>query len=148
MLPPPRYVPWQEIALIALAVVPLLVAWRKKKLADGTVFWLLSFSPMVACLVFYSFVLRARVSLGHWPRPYVPDPSDLGFGLHQVAAVLSFPLAMASAASFVVLVLARLKVYWRSSRHRLGVLSFALTFGLWLYVALQDPGDFLKWLMD
>ena len=148
MLHPPRFVPWLDITLIALVVVPLVIVWRNKKLLDGTVFWVLSFSPMVACLVFYSFVLRARLTLGHWPRPYVPDPSDLGFGLHQLAAAISFPLAMASAAGFVVLVLARLKVYLRSSRHRVGILSFALTFVLWLYVALLDPGDFLKWLMD
>lgn len=45
-------------------------------------------SPMLWLVLFYSFVCRARLQLGVWPRPYQPDPKNIGFELHHLAVYL------------------------------------------------------------
>jgi formate hydrogenlyase subunit 3/multisubunit Na+/H+ antiporter MnhD subunit len=39
--------------------------------------------PLVDLLLFYSFVIRAKMTLGRWPMYNYPDPKDLGFDKHH-----------------------------------------------------------------
>jgi len=43
---------------------------------------LLSLSAAIIMVLFFTFVLRARLVLGHWPTYSNPDPKNLGMGLH------------------------------------------------------------------
>ena len=57
----------------------------------------LAATPFLWALLFWSFVLRARFRLGHWPAPYQPDPKDLGFVVHYYLLLAGMPLALAAA---------------------------------------------------
>ncbi len=96
--------------------------------------------------LFYSFVLRARLALGYWPQPYQPDPKELGFGIHYMAALLGLPLWMVSPLAVLLLVI----LLPRSERRHAAapVLVFALTYlAAWL-VLRADPGAFVSWFAD
>ena len=110
--------------------------------------WGLALTPTASLLLFYSFVLRARVALGRWPSVYNPDPKDLGSLHHLVvfysvlAALLSVPLL------FVVAVVA----WYRQPRMgwQFGF-AFVLCIGVLvgsMYLYRLDPGGFSEWFID
>lgn len=108
--------------------------------------WLLSLAPLGYLALFYSFVLRARLALGYWPQPYQPDPKELGFGIHYMAALLGLPLWMASPLAVLLLVI----LLPRSERRHAAapVLVFTLTYlATWL-VLRADHGAFVSWFAD
>ncbi|GJM21451.1 MAG: hypothetical protein DHS20C15_13660 [Planctomycetota bacterium] len=104
--------------------------------------------PVVGLAVFSSFVLRARLALGEWPRPYRPDPNDLGFTLHhELAGVFLFVGLVSPVALAACLLLRRrdgLRVRHRGSALAVFVGGYAL---LWV-LAWADPGHFLEWYAD
>ncbi len=108
--------------------------------------WLPALLPLGYLALFYSYVLRARLVLGVWPRPYQPDPKDLGFHLHYLAVLLALPVWLISP----TLLLVWLLLWPRGQRKALlwPLLAFLLIwlFG-WLLLRL-DPGQFGAWIMD
>jgi hypothetical protein len=110
--------------------------------------WGLSLTPTASLLLFWSFVLRARVVLGRWPTPYNPDPKDIGYWYYVavfygiLAAVLSVPLLLAVAA---VACYRQPRTWWRLA------LAFLLCVGILAgSIALHrlDPGGFSEWFGD
>lgn len=109
----------------------------------------LAWFPTAAILLFYSYVLRARLVLGYWPVPYQPDPKELGFIFHHIAIYLSFLLVGISVIgmAFIFLMLCvNRKVrgvnYWANG------LLFLSTFILWYSSLKLDPGQFWEWFFD
>lgn len=91
-------------------------------------------------------MLRARLALGYWPRPYQPDPKELDFSIHYLAALFGQPLWMASPLAVLLLVM----LLPRSERRRAAapVLLFAVTYlAVWLVLRV-DPGAFVYWFAD
>lgn len=108
--------------------------------------WLPALFPLGYLALFYSYVLRARLALGVWPRPYQPDPKDLGFDLHYLAVLLALPVWFISP----ILLLIWLLLWPRGRRKALlwPFLAFLLIWLLgWLLLRL-DPGQFGTWFMD
>lgn len=111
-----------------------------------TLAWLPALLPLAYLALFYGYVLRARLVLGVWPRPYQPDPKDLGFALHRLAVLLTLPVWAISP----VLLLGWLLFWPRRQRKALlwPFLAFLLIWLLgWLLLRL-DPGQFGAWFMD
>ena len=104
--------------------------------------------PALCVAVFYSFVARAAISLGRWPRPYDPDPADLDFGIHDGFAMFALIFGLLSpclmiAAAFVPKMLIR---EWRATLVGATlVLLTQIAFRLWFAV---DPGMFIYWFFD
>ncbi len=110
--------------------------------------WGLALTPTASLVLFWSFVLRARIVLGRWPTPYNPDPKDIGYWHYVVvfygiiAALLSVPLLLAAAA---VAGYRRPKAWWRL------VLALLLCLGVLagsIVLYRLDPGGFSEWLAD
>ena len=112
-------------------------------------FAILAAIPLTALAVFYTYVARARLVLGHWPTPYNPDPKSLGFTVHYLAALILIPATFASvimALILVVLLATRRLGSFRSARKR--ILLFAIIWSEWFLLMRLDPGHFLYWFMD
>lgn len=114
-----------------------------------TAIWYLAATPFLWTLLFWSFVLRARFSLGHWPAPYQPDPKDLGFVVHYYLLLAGMPLALAAAVVVPAVVLFFYRTLSRSLARPgwAAVLAAVGGAGLVLWGQL-DPGRFLTWLGD
>ena len=108
--------------------------------------WLICLAPAGYLMLFYSFVLRARLALGIWPKPYQPDPKDLGFGVHYAAVLLGLPLWMVS--PMAVLLLVALQPRLGRRKIVLPVLVFGLLYMVVWLVLRMDPRSFGYWLAD
>ena len=112
------------------------------------VVWGLALAPTASLLLFYSFVLRARVALGRWPSVYNPDPKDLGF-LHYLVVFYSLLAALLSVPLLIVVAL----VAWYRQPKMGWQLGFAFAFCVGvlvgsMYLYRLDPGAFSEWFMD
>jgi hypothetical protein len=107
-------------------------------------FWVLCAVPAIWFLLFYGFVLRSYLALGQWPRPYLPDPKELGFVWHHALISISFPLMFVLPLVFAVLVTHDQAKSWRGW----GVAFFVVSFAAWFLVVRLDPGQFIYWFMD
>jgi hypothetical protein len=111
--------------------------------------WSLAATPFVWTILFWSFVLRARVALGHWPAPYQPDPKDLGFAVHYYLLLAGMPLALAAAIVVPIVVVLGFRSPTRSRARARWAATLAIAGGLGLVLWGQtDPGQFLSWLGD
>lgn len=104
--------------------------------------------PAAALATFYSFVLRARLSLSAWPAPYQPDPKDLGFGVHHGLVTLLLEIAIASPVALVVCLLLRRAAGLRDRRALGPVVLFAASYALVWGMLVVDPGRFFAWFAD
>lgn len=109
--------------------------------------WILAAYPLGWLGLFYSFVLRARATLGFWPTPYRPDPKDLGFTLHHLAidlTMVALPVAVLS-----VLALVLLMPRASDGRRNWGALvSVIALVGLVVALGRIDPGNYFEWFAD
>ncbi|HLP87941.1 MAG TPA: hypothetical protein VK184_04955 [Nostocaceae cyanobacterium] len=111
--------------------------------------WLITLVPFTSLLLFYSYVLRARLVLGRWPLPYQPDPKDLGFVIHHVIIYLS--LLAVDFSLFIILIVFVLRSFnlrVRGYNYKVGAALFMITFCLWLILIKFDPGNFWEWFFD
>jgi len=115
-------------------------------------FDVLALAPLLTLVAFYSYVLRARLILGHWPSPGNP-PYPVGSRIHAYIAILGAFGLLPSAAIMAVAV-----VIWILLSGRGWVLSkpsvakrLAVFLVLWIvcYTLLRlDPGRFFLWFWD
>lgn len=103
--------------------------------------------PLAWLGLFYLFVIRARLELGHWPVPYQPDPKSLGFIVHHQAIWFgAMTLPVVGLLTVALLIIGRrLGIH-----HRILPTLTLLLFFIILAVALAqlDPGDFFAWFWD
>ena len=124
---------------------------QKESVQTDTSSWfaILSAIPATALAIFYTYVIRARLVLGHWPTPYNPDPKSLGFSVHYLAALILMPATFASAIMALILVVllatGRLGSF-RAARKR--ILIFVIIWSVWFLLMRLDPGHFMYWFMD
>lgn len=113
----------------------------------GKLTWLLAVYPLGWLGLFYSFVLRARGTLGFWPTPYRPDPTELGFTLHHLAIDLGMVVLPVAALSVLALVL--LVPSSTNGRRNWSALALAVvSLGLAITLARLDPGHYFEWFAD
>jgi hypothetical protein len=82
---------------------------------------ILSFSPFIFLIVFYSFILRVALKFGKWPTENHPDPELTGFDKHHQLAIACFAISVAGILLFALMAailkyigsLNLSKVYWR-----------------------------------
>lgn len=109
--------------------------------------WLLAVYPVGWLGLFYSFVLRARGTLGFWPTPYRPDPKELGFTLHQLAIELGLVALPVSALGVLALVLL-VPSSTHGRRNWSALIVAVVCLGLALTWAQLDPGRYFEWFAD
>ena len=108
---------------------------------------LLATYPLCWLALFYGFVLRARLALGYWPAPYLPDPKDLGFTVHHMAVLFG----LVAVPAVLLAAFASALIGPRETVHRRlwPVLALiVVSAGVWLLVVSQDPGQFFVWFGD
>jgi len=103
--------------------------------------------PLAWLALFYGFVVRAYLHLGHWPTPYHPDPKTLGFTIHHQAiwyGLMALPVVGLVAVACTI-VGRRL-----AANHRIWPALTLLIVSVGLVVALArlDPGNFFEWFAD
>jgi hypothetical protein len=102
--------------------------------------------PIWILVDLYSLVLRARLSLGRWPRPFNPDPGDLEFRFHwlRLAYTLVFGVPLLVALSIGLL------IWVKRSGGRIApaLTTMFCTWGIALLLWHFDPGRFFKWFFD
>jgi hypothetical protein len=107
----------------------------------------LAASPLALLLVFFAYVVRARVYLGHWPSYNHPDPKQLGWWIQHTllqAGFIGFPVAPLVAGVLAVVGRARSREFPIWTIIATGVLASATLISFaWL-----DPGGFMNWFWD
>ncbi|MCI0617952.1 hypothetical protein L0244_33685 [bacterium] len=112
-------------------------------------FWAAVLIPVQWPLVFYSFVLRARFSLGWGPYPYHPDPGELGFNVHTILMLLSFLLVLISPIVLLYLLIMTFKVIKMNRlQYASAVALFAVFMTSTILLFKYDSGRFIEWFMD
>lgn len=101
--------------------------------------------PWLFPVALYSFVWRARLTLGEWPEPYRPDPKVLGFEFHRFAVLGALLFGMAG--TFVLGLVALWILIRQRGQHRLLVAAFVSYVVFWI-VIYGDPGSFWEWFLD
>ena len=104
-----------------------------------------SLFPALVIVLFYMFVLRARIHLGRWPLPYRPDPKDLGFDFHDAAIACGF-ISVVPVAFATLLHLIKLKHSGRMVRDK--VVAYSVCLALIILWGWIDPGNFIEWYLD
>jgi hypothetical protein len=105
--------------------------------------------PVSCALCFWTFVLRARIILGRWPRPNRPDPNDLGLAVHYHLAFLAiFLLPVVPLAVMAVAALRYRSLREEGVQPRWVVVIALLVLAATLLWTRNDPGRYLEWFID
>lgn len=111
-------------------------------------FWLICGFPALWLTMLYTFVLRARVVLGVWPRPSHPDPKDLGFEWHYLIVMLVSLLLLCSPGLLLILSAFYPKTFLTERKNQWALIFYLLTFGMVCFVVTNDPRHFFEWFLD
>jgi hypothetical protein len=103
--------------------------------------------PVVLLVVFFAYVIRARLHLGHWPYYNHPDPKLLGWWIQHSLLQLGFvgfPAIAVASAVLAAVGRARSREFpiW-TILATVVVASAAL-----IALARVDPGGFMDWFWD
>jgi hypothetical protein len=113
-----------------------------------TILVLAPLPPIIAIVLFYSFVLRACLELGYQPSMYRPDPKVLGFDAHYSAVWIAFIIDGLSPFVWLSASLASWRVnHLRRIVLRTGPATVAANVGAYLLFTV-NPGQFLEWFAD
>jgi hypothetical protein len=108
---------------------------------------ILSLPPLLFIASLHLARVAARVSIGHWPQPYIDDPKGIPETEPFLAVAMLAGLAVLPcfAAAFIVwLVLVSMR-----PKHALPALLIFLTvWGGSFLLLLWDPADALAWIAD
>lgn len=104
--------------------------------------------PVAYLVLFYSFVLRARLTLGRWPYPDHPDPRYLGFDFHYLLTFLAGMLIIPATIVLFLWAVHEPKHYLTCRPFQFGLIFFIV--GIVLLGVLNHvvPGDFGAWFID
>lgn len=131
-----------------MTMVPVPGTGKSLRRPFALTLWVLALAPWLWEAAFWLFVVRATRALGHWPRPSLDDPKDLGFTLHHYGLLLGLPFAFAATLTLCAALLA-----WPLlRREKVPVLApwavGVAGLGLILALGAVDPGNAGVWFAD
>lgn len=105
--------------------------------------------PSAAVVLFYTFVIRAYFALGRFPRPYRPDPKELGFNIHMILIYLSIVLTLVGALPWLAVTIASWfkKSFDKKFLLIANIIYIISLIGFVIFFKF-DPGRFMEWFMD
>jgi len=108
---------------------------------------LLAGFPLLLLIVFFSYVLQARLFLGQWPTYSHPDPKQLGWWIQHSflqLGFIGFPLVALVAIISAIVGRTRSRDFpaWTV------IALTALACGVLIAFARVDPGGFIEWFWD
>ncbi len=107
--------------------------------------------PFALVAAFFATWFAARWSLGHWPRPSIDDPKQIG-GWFDVPYTITGILLVAGFPAFIVAVAALVYRACRASPERVRLLTTAAVSVLFMIAAFLylrwDPLRIGDWFMD
>jgi len=147
---------WALIPVVLIAVTGAAVAVLPNRKADEgatasrfaeKLVWGLAAYPLGLIAWFYIYVLRQRVVLGYWPRPYHPDPKDAGMNFHHDSLPVMFELVPIVALGAISLIVA-LRNCDPNFRWRKLQALWVVALGILIALVKFDPGYFIEWWAD
>ena len=102
--------------------------------------------PVAAFVLLAAYVVTAYTALGYWPRPNLPDPKELGFGVFHAITILAFFWAGLSATVVSIFAVVRYRQLWKE--HKSGFVIWAIGILLLVLLAIPQNGRFVSWLLD
>jgi hypothetical protein len=107
----------------------------------------LATSPLILLVLFFAYVVRARLHLGHWPHYNHPDPKQLGWWIQHSLLQIGFIGFPVMALTAVGLALAG---RWRSREFPTWIIIGMVVLASSALVAFArfDPGGFMNWFWD
>ena len=106
--------------------------------------YLLAFSPYIYLTAFYSFVIRATITLGYIPSYDYPDPKTLHFDIHHEIVWEAFEFSAMGVVLYVALLCFFVARYKTIDKPALSIISVGI--GLVLLHLFSDP--FFTWFVD
>lgn len=98
----------------------------------------LSYTPYLFSIGFYSFVIRATITLGYVPYYNHPDPGLLRFDRHKELVEMSFNIALFGTA--VWLLLGIVSIFFKALRLRRRYnVAFFIGIALIIFILALDP---------
>jgi len=105
---------------------------------------ILCYFPWLFIIAFYSFALRAVITLGYIPSYGSPDPKDLDFYLHRNLVYYLFVFTICEL-PFALLVVGW---FWKKGRwFRINILVFVIAFLLMVYMFFIN-NNLISWFAD
>ena len=116
------------------------------KILEGVSF-AVSLIPFFWTIGIVALAVRARLYLGHWPRPSHPDPKHLPFDFHQeilwiLFEYLKWSILVIPACYVVTQLLAKNKLVKRSLR------IYLVGWGIIMAMMVIPRIDFVMWFLD
>ena len=108
---------------------------------------ILGWLPAAWLVALMTLALRARVHLGHWPRPYRPDPKDLPFAWHYIFVEKGMFVVLAGVGAMVAFALLARR-FVSAHVYRRSLIAFALGWALIVVMLSVPPIDFVNWFLD
>ncbi len=108
---------------------------------------LLASFPLLLLMVFFAYVLRARLFLGHWPSYNDPDPKQLGWWIQHSFLQLGF-IAFPAVALLATMFAVAGRLHSRDFPFWTMLAIIALACGIVIAFARVDPGGFVAWFWD
>ena len=106
-----------------------------------------SLIPYVWVLGIISLAIRARLYLGHWPKPSHPDPKHLPFEFHQAVLWAIFEGVKWSIVIVPTLYLAS-RILLKTKLGRSPLHIYLLGWGVIALMIIVPHIDFVMWFMD
>jgi hypothetical protein len=109
--------------------------------------WLLAAFPIAFLVLFFTYVLRARLHLGYWPSYNHPDPKQLGWRVQHGLlwlGLLNFPYAAGLAVVLAIIGRVRTRDFPVWAIICTAVLGSAAV----IVLGRMDPGGFMDWFCD
>ena len=103
---------------------------------------------IVQLVLFYGFVLRARLALGRWPEPYRPDPKELNFQFHYGVVTLGGMVTGLMPLLAIVLLAAANALGLPRKRLFAAAVVFGACYLGGVALCVVDPGAFGDWFLD
>ena len=103
--------------------------------------------PLFWLALVYSFAIRARFALGHWPYIHNPNPKDLGFTFHlQLIWPCFKAIPLVAMVTVILAVIGRRACVYPRIWPALTFLVFSIV--LVVAIAIIDPRHLIQWLTD
>jgi len=133
---------------------PTRARWEVSHRFRPDVFALAAYVPLIWLLAFAGLLVAIRVSLGHWPRPYAPDPYLFGGSfvvlLRGTMPLVYFPaLAYHAVVGIALIIPASRRTLTNAGLKRWHLVVGYAAMSLWIVLVYGDQAHWLmSWFAD